>query len=182
MTLQKKNSPEYFAVAVSEPNGPDDLVPTEPLTGIGPDRTMNNFTEEDFEVVCAEMAAGKNIREIFDKDGRPAYKAFSMWLSKNPAEKARWEDAKEMKAMVMLAESVDIVDGKMDDTRSEENPNGKDPSTLNGVLIQSRDLRARTRLAVANALLRRAEDKNQNVNNQVGVIIGWGNQPPKPST
>ena len=181
MTSQENNFPEYLQKPVSVPNGPDDLVPTVPLAGVGPDRSMRKFTDRDFEVVCAELASGKNTKEIFDKAGRPSYSAFSIWLADNPDKKSRWEDAKEMKALVLLTESLDIVDGRMDDTKSETNPLGKDPAVLNGVLIQSRDLRARTRVQVANMLLRKQEDKQQQ-NTQVGVIIGWGNQPPKQST
>lgn len=173
MTSQKKTFPEYLPKPVSEPNGPDDLVPSVPLAGIGLDK---RFDPDRFEEVCGLMASGKKIEEIFSD--KTSYSAFAIWLSQNPDMKPRWEDAKEMKALVLMTESIDIVDGKMDDTRTDTNPTGKDPNVLNGVLIQSRDLRARTRIAVANALLKRMEDK-QPQNTQVGVIIGWGNQQPK---
>ena len=114
----------------------------------------SEFSQATADIICAELAAGKGLREICAAEDMPSKTSVFRWLQTNKAFRDQYAQARETQAEVLADELVEIAD---DGTNDWMERNGKDGESagwaLNGEHVQRSKLRIDTRKWVLSKLL-----------------------------
>jgi hypothetical protein len=81
------------------------------------------FTPEIAAAICDEIAAGRSLRTICDREDMPAKSTVFLWLSKNKDFLDQYVRAREAQADAMAEEILDIADDGTNDTYQDEHGN-----------------------------------------------------------
>lgn len=75
----------------------------------------SDYTQEQADVICEQLARGESMRKVCDDDDMPAMSTVFRWLRERDEFRQQYETAKDEAADVMVEEINDIADNSIND-------------------------------------------------------------------
>lgn len=127
------------------------------------------------EIIFTEMANGKSLRQILDKDDTlPSRRLFYEWMAKDSVLSNHYEAISLLRADMMFDEMIEIADDGTNDFMTKEIGDGVEVQVLNSEHIQRSRLRIDARKWILSKMVpKKFGDKTDITTNGKEINIGY---------